>query len=85
MPHGVVQLEEMLDSASCVTARVASDGTNEHRNFTYDLAAFWIFGTRRQAEVKFSVLKALYCPAGQSAPDRVSLMPHEGLLYVCKT
>ena len=24
--------------------RVATDGTNEHQNFTYGLAAFWIFG-----------------------------------------
>ena len=24
--------------------RVASDGTNEHRNFLYGLAAFWVFG-----------------------------------------
>lgn len=24
--------------------RVASDGTNDHQNFTYGLAAFWIFG-----------------------------------------
>ncbi|MGH3718908.1 MAG: putative glycoside hydrolase [Pseudonocardiaceae bacterium] len=121
--------------------RVASDGTNEHRNFTYGLAAFWIFGggkgtaftatghdqysvtpfipqlnwdlgepleeirrrgngrsrrfrngwaainlnTRRRARVKFSVPQGLYCITGRPAPDRVSLMPHEGLLYVCKT
>ena len=24
--------------------RIATDGTNEHPNFTYGLAAFWIFG-----------------------------------------
>jgi hypothetical protein len=27
--------------------RIATDGTNEHRNFTYGLAAFWIFGGGR--------------------------------------
>jgi hypothetical protein len=120
--------------------RVASDGTNEHRNFTYGLAAFWVFGggkgtaftatghdqysvtpfipqlnwdlgepleeirqrgngrsrrfsngwaainlnTRRRAKVKFSVPEGLYDITGQPAPNKVTLMPHEGLLYVRK-
>ncbi|MBV8541862.1 MAG: hypothetical protein JO364_14980 [Pseudonocardiales bacterium] len=118
--------------------RVASDGTNEHRNFTYGLAAFWVFGggagtaftatghdqysvtpfipqlnwdlgepleeirrrgngrsrrfsngwvainfnTRRRAKLKFSVPEGLRGPTGQPAPGKVSLMPHEGVLYV---
>jgi hypothetical protein len=118
--------------------RVASDGTNEHRNFTYGLAAFWIFGggegtaftatghdqysvtpfipqlnwnlgepleeirqrgngcfrrfsngwaainlnTRRHAKIKFSVPEGLYDINRHPAPDKIALMPHEGILYV---
>jgi len=120
--------------------RVASDGTNEHRNFTYGLAAFWIFGggkgaaftatghdqydvtpfvpqlnwdlgepleevrqrgngcsrrfsngwaainlnARRRAKLTFSVPSGLYDVREQPAPRKVSLMPHEGVLYIRK-
>jgi Hypothetical glycosyl hydrolase family 15 len=118
--------------------RVASDGTDTHPNFTYGLAAFWIFGgglggaytatahdgyssvpfipqlnwdlghpvteTRRRGNSRYrsfsngwaavnlnsrprrrvtlSVPSGLHDVHGRTAPARVSLGPHEGVLYL---
>lgn len=142
--------DEFLDPVSAVAQsaqatgpgitifRTASDGTNEHPNFTYGLAAFWIFGgggataysatghdaydgtpfipqldwdlgspveeprqrgnawsrqfttgwaavnynDRRRREVTFSVPSGLVDAGGRPAPGRVTLQPHEGVLYL---
>lgn len=118
--------------------RIASDGTAEHRNFTYGLAAFWIFGgaaggaftatghddysgtpfipqldwdlgspteearergngrsrtfsngwvaanfnSARRRKITFTVPDGLHDAGGRPAPDRVTLQPHEGVVYV---
>jgi hypothetical protein len=118
--------------------RVASDGTDTHQNFTYGLAAFWIFGggngtavtatghdqysgtpfipqlnwdlgepvqdihtrgngrsrrftngwagvnlnMRRNARVTFRVPPGLVDAMGRPAPSSITLMPHEGVLYM---
>lgn len=118
--------------------RIASDGTDEHRNFMYGLAGFWIYGagpggaftaTSRDGysatpyipqldwdlgtavedvdcrgngrsrtfahgwaainlnsaprrKITFTVPAGLHDIDGRPAPDRVSLAPHEGVLYV---
>jgi len=117
--------------------RIASDGTDTHRNFTYGLAAFWVFGGARTAvftatahdgysgtpfiaqlswdlgdpvaeprqrgngwsreftggwaavnlndnrrrKVTYPVPAGMVTVDGRPAPDRVSLDPHEGVLY----
>jgi hypothetical protein len=42
-PTALAQMEEVCRPGLNIV-RVATDGTNEHQNFTYGLAAFWIFG-----------------------------------------
>jgi Hypothetical glycosyl hydrolase family 15 len=118
--------------------RIASDGTSQHRNFTYGLAAFWIFGggrggafsatahdeytvtpfipqldwdlgdpldeprqrgngwarqfsngwagvnfnDRARRKVTLKVPPGLKDVEGKEAPERVTLAPHEGVVYV---
>lgn len=42
-PTAFAQSEQVAGPGFTIM-RTATDGTNEHRNFTYGLAAFWIFG-----------------------------------------
>jgi hypothetical protein len=44
-----------------------------------------ILNTRRRAKVKFSVPEGLYDITGHPAPGKISLMSHEGRLYLRKT
>lgn len=120
--------------------RIASDGTDQHRNFAYGLAAFWIYGggprgaftatshdgysatpfipqldwdlgepldevrerghgrsrtfsngwaavnlnSARRRKITFAVPGELWAVDGHAAPQRVTLAPHEGVLYVRK-
>lgn len=120
--------------------RTATDGTDEHPNFLYGLAAFWVFGggggtgftatahdgyddtpyipqlewelgtpletpqargnaysrrftrgwaavnlnNRRRREVSFQVPGELIGVDGHPAPERVTLQPHHGVLYLAK-
>lgn len=131
-----VQAQEVAGPGLTVM-RIASDGTNEHRNFTLGLAAFWIFGggaggaftatahdgysvtpwipqlnwdlgapveearqrgngwyrsfsdgwagvnfnAGRRRKITLKVPDGLHDVDGQPAPDRVTLGPHEGVVY----
>jgi hypothetical protein len=143
-PENCFDLDTVLAQATqpagpgVTVMRVASDGTNEHRNFRYGLAAFWIFGggegtaytatghdqysstpyipelgcdlgrpverikrrgngrfrgfsngwaaanfnSRLGADVTFRVPNGLCDVHGAPAPRRVTLAPHEGVVYV---
>jgi len=127
-----------VEGPGLTVMRTASDGTNQHRNFTYGLATFWVFGggrggaftatahdaysvtpfieqlnwnlgepldqahqrgngwsrefsngwaavnfnDRPRRKVTYRVPNGLQTVDGQAAPDRVTLAPHEGVLYV---
>jgi hypothetical protein len=43
-PLSAVQQCEQISGPGLTIMRTASDGTNEHPNFLYGLAAFWVFG-----------------------------------------
>lgn len=136
-PTALAQCDEVAGPGLTIM-RTATDGTNEHRNFTYGLAAFWIFGggdggaftatahngyssvtpyisqldwdlgepvekprrhgngwsrgfTNGWAAVNFNAnprrKRSFKVPPGlsavddSSAPQRVTLQPHEGVLY----
>lgn len=137
-PATALAQAEEVQGPGLTIMRTASDGTNEHRNFTYGLAAFWIFGggrggaftatahdgyfatpfipqlswnlgeplqvarqrgngwsraftngwaaanfnVARRRKITYAVPDGLYDAAGQPAPTRVTLAPHEGVLYV---
>ena len=59
-------------------------GNGRSRRFSNGWAAINL-NTRRYAKVRFSVPEDLYDITGKPAPSKISLMPHEGRLYVRKT
>ncbi|MDT4988189.1 MAG: hypothetical protein QOI74_2283 [Micromonosporaceae bacterium] len=137
VPTTLAQMDSVRGPGISIV-RTPSDGTNDHRNFTYGLAAFWIFGGgrngasftatghdqysgtphipqldwdlgeptttvrargngrfrafaggwaavnfnhRRGASVTFTVPPALLDVDGRPAPARLTLRPHEGVIY----
>jgi hypothetical protein len=136
-PPAALAQTDVLGGAGITIIRVATDGNDDHKNFTYGLAAFWIYGgskngaftatghddysvtpfiaqlrwdlgeptekprrrgngrfrkfTRGWAAVNFNahprrkitfnVPGGLVDADGMPAPERITLGPHEGVLY----
>jgi len=136
-PQTVLAQAEQAAGPGLTILRVATDGSDDHPNFTYGLAAFWIFGggsggaftgtahdgysgtpfipqldwdlgeplgsvrqrgngfsrefrggwaavnvnNSRRRKVTFPVPEGLQRADGTPGPDKVVLLPHEGVLY----
>jgi len=136
-PTTAVAQTEQVTGPGLTIFRIASDGTNEHRNFCYGLAAFWVFGggrggaftatahddysvtpfipqlrwdlgdpteppqqrgngwsrkftggwaavnlnNRRRRKMSYDVPAGMVGVDEQQAPTRVTLEPHEGVVY----